>query len=135
MRPATDDDLSSGLCALLDMREKNPDKQMQWADPMTAAKYMTTAADEGRAVVVDGFLILFTASPLWFTKARFLIEELVIRLPGTSGPVESVTTALESLRNRHACVAIVTGDTQVGRMTPHYLAAGYKVLGQQFIKE
>jgi hypothetical protein len=126
--------LTAALAALIAMRDKNPDKQMKWADPNAALAYMVAAADEGRCIMHAGYFIMYSVGPIWFSTASFLIEELVIRIYGSSPP-SAATDALQELHELHGTVAVISGDTQVGRMTPHYLAAGYQVLGQQFIKE
>lgn len=134
MRAADGVDVQNALHALIVMRDKNPDKQMKWAEPEVAVDYMARALGAGRCVMHAGYFIMYSVSPVWYSKASFLIEELVIRVYG-SAPPSYATAALQELHELHGTVAIISGDTQVGRMTPHYLAAGYQVLGQQFIKE
>lgn len=134
MRPASYGDIEEVLSCLIKMRDKNPNKQMKWADPDTALAYMLAAREEGLCVCHAGYFIMYSVGPIWFSKANFLIEELVIRVWGTSPPSLAIE-ALQDLHELHGTVAIIAGDTQVGAMAPHYLAAGYQVLGQQFIKE
>lgn len=135
MKPATKEDCAAALGALLAMRVKNPNKQMKFSDPETALGYMEHAVTQGCAVMVDGYFIMYSVGPAWFSKVNFLIEELIIRIYPTDSPVEVAIAALDELRELFGCVAIVAGDTQVGRMAPKYVAAGFVRLGEQLIKE
>lgn len=135
MRPAVQSDCILAINALVAMRAKNPNKQMRYADPDTALAYMQNAAGSGNAVVVDGYFIMYAVTPAWFSIDPFLIEELIIRIYPTDSPVEVAIAALDELKALFNCVAIVAGDTQVGYMTPKYLANGFVRLGEQLIKE
>lgn len=135
MRPATEADCDAALDALLAMRQKNPNKQMRFADPATALGYMKHAVSQGCAVMHAGFFIMYSVGPAWFSQENFLMEELIIRIYPSTSPVEAAIAVLDELREDFGCCAIVAGDTQIGYMTPKYIAAGYQTLGAQLIKE
>lgn len=135
MRTATLEDCVDAIDALIAMKAKNPNKQMQWSEPSVAFAYMRKQAEDGNAVVVDGYFIMYSVTPIWFTTVPFLVEELIIRIQPTDKPVEVAIAALDRLKEMFGCVAIVAGDAQIGYMTPKYQAAGFQHLGTQLIKE
>lgn len=134
MRVATVDDLILAYEALRKTKEKNPNRQMKWADEGAVWRYLKLARERGEVVVVDGFLILFSACTPWFSFEKFLVEDLILRISGDA-PVERAIAALDILREQHGCVAIISGDTQVGYMAKKYTASGFTLLGSQFMKE
>lgn len=135
MRQATQGDLILGINALVAMREKNPNKQMRYADPDVAFRYLTYAASQGNVVVVDEYLILYSVVKPWFSDADFLVEDLILKIRPTKTPVEVCIDALEELKVMFKCVCVIAGDTQIGYMTPKYIAKGFEPLGVQLIKE
>ena len=135
MRRATAEDIEVAVRVLTALKEKRPTKQMKWADPAAVFEYMTYAATQGCVVVVDGYLIMYSTGPTWFSRAEFLIEEVIVKIAPSEVTVERAIEALEELRVLHGCVATIAGDTQIGYMAPKYMAAGYEPLGLQLIKE
>lgn len=135
MRALLPGDLAAVETALYRMMVKNPNRQMRFANLPTAMEYVCQAALENRVVVVDGYFIMFSVGPAWFTKAHFLVEDIILRIHPTTQPVEVAIAALDTLRVQHECAAVVVGDTQIGVMEPKYLAAGFTRLGTQLIKE
>lgn len=123
------------MAALITLKARRPVGQMKHADPEAARAYITKAAELGGVVVVDGYLIMFSTGPTWFSTADFLIEELILKIEDTSHPVERAIAALDELKVMFNCVATIVGDTQIGYMAPRYMAAGYQPLGLQLIKE
>lgn len=135
MRNATFVEADAAMRALVAMREKNPGKQMRFADEDTAHLHLHNAVAAKRAVVVQGYFILFDIGRPWYSKEDFLIEDLIIRIERTDAPVRVAIDALSELAKGYHCVAVISGDTQIGLMAPQYLAAGFVPLGSQFIKE
>lgn len=135
MRRATPADVSQAMVELLQMRSKNPGKQMQYTDEDTARCYLYEQMKRGLAVVEQGYFILYDVGRPWYSKENFLLEELVIRIERTGAPPSVAIAALDSLKEKHGCIAVIAGDTQIGAMVPHYLAAGFTVLGTQLMKE
>lgn len=135
MRLATNEDTAQALVALIRMKEKNPSKQMQWAEPDAAAHYLALCQQHGYAVVEQGYFILFSPVRPWYSHKLFLVEDLILKIEATTAPVQVAIDALEVLRVQFDCVAIISGDTQVGYMAERYMANGYQMLGVQLIKE
>lgn len=135
MRVATAEDVEVAVTACIAMKDKNPQRQMKWAEPEPARAYMLHAVSQGCAVVHNGFFIMYAVTPAWFTTVTFLIEEIIIRIYPSEHTVETAIEALTDLAKEFGCVAALAGDTQIGYMAPKYQAAGFSVLGQQFIKE
>lgn len=135
MRLADHVDILHALAALVNMKEKNPSKQMQWAEPAAALEYMELCKEHGYAVVEQGYFILFSPVRPWYSRKLFLVEDLILKIEATTAPVQVAIDALEILRVQYDCVAIISGDTQVGYMAERYMANGYQMLGVQLIKE
>ena len=136
MRPASLDMRSIYFDAMLRLKAKSPSTKMGLADPATAYVGLTDFIEQGTAVEVGDFLILYSVSPTWYSPALHLIEELTLRFQRQyNNPVESAVAALDVLAKQVGAKAIAVGDTQIGLMTPYYLAAGYKPLGTQLFKE
>jgi hypothetical protein len=122
--------------ALLRLKAKSVSAKMTMADPPTAYRGLTHFIEEGRAVEVGDYLILFDVGHVWYSPHLHLIEELTMRFQRVhDNPVESAVAALDVLAYQHGAKAIGVGDTQIGLMTPYYLAAGYTPLGTQLFKE
>jgi hypothetical protein len=118
------------------MLAKSPAPQMRYADLETALLYiMHIAGVQGRAWIVDGYLVLYDIGADWYSKKPYLIEQLILKVYDTDAPVENAIAFLELRAKAHGCVMVAAGDTQVGYMTPKYQAAGYSVLGTQLYKE
>lgn len=77
---------------------------------------------------------MFDVGKVWYSNDTFLIEELVLRIDNTGQSPEVAVRALDSLRNRFNCAAVIVGDTQVQAMTNHYIRGGYVLLGNQLMK-
>lgn len=117
------------------MQRRSPAAQMQYTDLAHAMEYLRTAALWRRAVINDGYMILFDIGSPWYTPRRFLIEELILRIGPSIDGVRGAIRCLDELARLHECCAVAAGDTQVGYMVPHYEAEGFHVLGQQLFKE
>jgi hypothetical protein len=114
----------------------NGNNQMKYTDEAKSEAYLYNACAHGRmAIVDDTFGIMFDVGAMWYSSHNFLIEECMLRLVKNDIPVSVAIEALDVLKAQYDCVMIVVGDTQVGRMTPHYTAAGYRLLGTQLIKD
>ena len=136
MKPATMGMLPIYFDAMLRLKAKSPSSKMGLADPATAFAGLRNFIEQGTAVEVGDYLILYDYGPTWYSPKLHMIEELTIRFKREfNNPVESAVAALEVIARQIGASAIAVGDTQIGLMTPYYLAAGYTVLGTQLFKE
>jgi len=120
---------------LLHMKARSPAPQMRHAEIGYAMAALRARADSSQVVINDGYMILFDVGSPWYTKERFLIEELILRIGPSTDGVRGAIRCLDKLARLHECCAVAAGDTQVGYMVPHYEAEGFRVLGQQLFKE
>lgn len=135
MTPATKEDAYEAFAKLVAMKAKSPALQMKFTDEDSALCHMLDCVDKGRAVMVDGYWVQFDYGRAWYSAKNFLIEELILKVYPTAVKVEVAIEALSDLARQHNCVAVAAGDTQIGFMAPKYVAQGYGLLGQQYIKE
>ena len=131
---AADEDLV--IAAMYRMWSLNPSNQMVYTDETKALDYIRAACSGGRVMIVDEtFAVMFDVGCMWYSSTPFLIEECLLRIKRNALPVEAAIVALDWLKDYYNCAMIVVGDTQLGVMTPHYIAAGYRHLGTQLIKD
>jgi hypothetical protein len=134
MRLTAGSDLEFVRSALARLQAKSPAAQMKYTDLDTAMLHI-----EGnylhRSRVVGGYFILFDIGSPWYSKERFLIEDIILRIYPTEFPVTVAIDALSTLATMNNCTAVMAGDTQIGHMVPLYQAAGFVTLGTQLIKE
>lgn len=135
MRPAYPLDIEPIVERLLAMRVKNPNNHMRYTEESMVRASLAGAIAQGKAVMHNGFLILFDVGSPWYTTQKFLIEELILRVYDSDAHVSTAIQQLERLREEHGCVAIAAGDTQVGYMAQHYEAEGYRRIGYQYMKD
>jgi hypothetical protein len=135
MRKATNQDVPAIMAALLAMLPKaNGRGQMAYAEPMEAELSVRHAIFQERAVIVDGYFIMFDVGSPWYTTKRYLIEDIILKIEKTDAPVDTAIQALDVLARKYGCDAIAVGDTQIGYMTPKYINHGYATLGTQLFK-
>ena len=114
----------------------SPAPQMRLVQPKYARSALHLARLAGRLYVYGDFGIFVDVGSPWYTTKPILIEELIVRFRRVyKNRVESAVAQLDEIGKEHGCVAVGAGDTQIGLMAPHYLAAGFQVLGTQFYKE
>ena len=136
MIPATLQNHGMYFEAMLRLKAKSPSSKMGLADPVTAYHGLSRFINEGRAVEVGDYLILYDFGPTWYSPEIHLIEELTMRFKRDErNPVEEAVAALDVIARRIGARGIAVGDSQIGLMTPYYLAAGYNPLGTQLFKE
>lgn len=136
IRFSTTADFMDVSAAMYRMWSLNDSNQMKYTDEQKSLDYIAHACTAGRVAIVDEtFAIMFDVGSQWYTSDNFLIEECLLRIKRNDTPISVAIAALDELRVHFGCVMTVVGDTQVGRMTPHYIAAGYRLLGTQLIKE
>lgn len=121
--------------SLLSMQRNSPAPQMGWCDIAPSMDHITSRMLMARAWVVHGYLVMFDIGAPWHSNARYLIEELILKIQITDRPVTVAIDALSELARLHNCQAVISGDTQIGYMAPKYLAAGFVTLGTQHYKE
>lgn len=107
---------------------------MKYANLEHAMQYIEQASLAGKAHVVSDVFVMFDIGSDWYSKELYMIEQLVLKL-SKYGDVPKAVAFMDNMARVFGVKAIAAGDTQVGAMTPHYIQAGYKVLGTQFIKE
>lgn len=134
MRRADLGDLPHIMSKLKWMLEVNPHGQMKYADVDIAEHYVRTSIETGFCYYVAGYFIMVDVGSDWYTSQKYLIEQLILKIHPTTEPVSVAIRALDTIKVEKGCVAIAAGDTQVGYMTPHYIAAGYTTLGTQLFK-
>lgn len=136
IRQAVIGDGADIMRALHETWRKNPNNQMKFVDVQKAQDKVADAIESGRLVIVDEeFAIMYDVGSPWYSSAKFLIEDMVLRIRPGSTPVRVAIQALDVLSESFGCVLTAVGDTQVGYMTQRYLDEGYKILGTQLIKE
>jgi hypothetical protein len=122
--------------AALGMLDYSPAPQMRLVQPGHVRSVMHLARLSGRLYAFGDFGIFVDVGSPWYTTKQVLIEELIVRFRRVyKNPVEGAIAQLDGIGKEHGCVAVAAGDTQIGYMTPRYLAAGFQVLGTQFYKE
>lgn len=122
--------------AMLEVLSKSPAAHMKLAEPAVALGHLIVRSALGYLWVYGDFAILVDVGSPWYTTKQVLIEEIIIRFRrGYRNTVESAVAQLDVLARDFACVAVVAGDTQLGIMTPRYLAAGFTSLGTQLYKD
>lgn len=145
MRAATNHDLPDILAAMRKMLQVSKSPQMKYADLMEAELHVRNAIHQNgmtvqvtqdcKAVVNDGFFILYDVGPPWYSSENYLIEELILKIGDSVDGVDGAIKCLDKLKVYHGCVLIAAGDTQGGVIKDRYLENGYVVLGHQLIKE
>jgi hypothetical protein len=122
--------------ALVNLLAMSPAPQMRLCEPDVARQNLSRASDERRLFVYGDFGILVDVGSPWHTSKRVLIEEIIVRFRRDYGnKVEGAIAQLDIIAKAFGCVAVAAGDTQIGLMSPRYLAAGFTTLGTQFYKE
>jgi hypothetical protein len=142
MRAAINSDVPLIMKRLLELQGYSTAPHVQFADAMAAELHLrdvihenghsTEVTDNCRAVIVDGFFIMFQVAPMWCTTVNFLMEEMVIRLDGNES-ASRVPYVLKQLQERFNCVAFFGGDSQGDYMGKHYRAAGCVHSGTLYI--
>lgn len=128
-------DLVLILQAVQRLYETSVAPQMKYANFTKASEHIRQAYLDCNLEVVGDFAILFSVGTMWYSDEPMLFEELVIRFRKAVGnPVSDVVPVLDTLREQHGCVAVITGDAQRGLMAPVYLSAGFVPAGTQFYK-
>lgn len=136
LQPASMEDVHSIFEALLKMRKYSSAPQMRLTEPRHAVAHLQMAAAKQHLWVFGDFAILIDVGSPWYSAELVLIEEIIVRFRKEHGnTVDSAVAQLDVLALRFGCAAIAAGDTQIGLMSPRYLAAGFKTLGTQFYKE
>lgn len=135
MRLATQHDVELLLIALRKVWAKSPAPQMKYVDQVSAECGIRDAIHNQRAVIEGDFYIMFDVGKVWYSNSTFLIEELVLRIVNTGQSPAVAVKALDVLKDRFKCDAVIVGDTQVQAMTNHYIRGGYVLLGNQLMKE
>lgn len=142
MRAVINADIPGIMSALVKMLSYSKAPHMQFVDKMEAELFIynvvhenghtTEITDHCRAVIADGFFIMFQVAPMWCTKENFLMEEMVIRISGDAPP-DVVPEILLKLQKRFNCVASFGGDSQGDYMGRYYRAAGWRHSGTLYI--
>lgn len=142
VRAVVNSDIPAIMEKLRELKGYSKAIHVQYADEMEAELHIrnvvhenghsTQVTDLCRAVMADGFFIMYQVAPMWCTKVQFLLEEMVIRVEGDA-PASVVPKVLKQLQERFNCVAFFGGDSQGGYMAKHYVAAGCELSGTLYI--
>ena len=135
MRIATLGDYPLIEAALFKLLDKSPALQMKYVHPPTALANVKKAIEQGRCYIEQGYFLMYDIGPPWYMAQECLIEELILKIEPTDAPVRVAIRAMVELARTLGCEVMVAGDTQVGYMTPHYIAEGFNTLGTQLMKE
>jgi hypothetical protein len=133
--PALPQDIEQAMTVIGKMTRPDLVPFMRHFSPDKAKASLMEAARRNRAYMVDGYLVVFDLMSPWHSDITILIEEFVLRVYPTSQPPSVIPEFLEAARALHNAAYIVSGDGQVGAMSKHYLAAGYRKIGEQYMKE
>jgi len=122
--------------AFLRLKAKSASPKMVLAEPDVAYAGLTKFIQDGQALEIGDYLLLYDFGTVWYSSKVHLIEELIIRFQREyNNPVTDVVAALDTIAKHIGARGIAAGDTQAGIMTPYYLDAGYSFLGTQLFKE
>lgn len=133
--PALPQDIEQAMTVIGKMTRPDLVPFMRHFCPAKAKASLMEAARRNRAYMVDGYLVVFDTMSPWHSDITIVIEEFVLRVYPTNFTPAVVTEFLDAMKSMHNAVSIVSGDGQVGAMSKHYLAAGYRKIGEQFMKE
>lgn len=133
--PAQPENIEQAMTAIGKMARPDLVPFMRHFSPEKAKASLMEAARRNRAYMVDGYLVVFDLMSPWHSDITILIEEFVLRVQATNQPPSVIPEFLDAMRVMHRAAYIVSGDGQVGAMSQHYLAAGYRKIGEQFMKE
>jgi hypothetical protein len=132
---ARESDCISIFDKLLQLQAKSPAPQMALCEPDVAYRHLKQAVREGRLYLFGDYAILVDIGSPWHTTRRVLIEEIILRFRSVNkNSVESAIEQLSIIAKVRGCAAVAAGDTQIGLMSPRYIAAGFQPLGTQFYK-
>lgn len=121
-------------------------KRLQWVQESGDSPYLSDAdldyamgnisdaCAHQRAIIHNGFFIMFDVGSDWFSPKLRLYEKLVLKLD-LSAKARNVPAYLEVLAELLGCEAVVAGDALAGKMTPFYERAGWEHLGTTLTKE
>ncbi len=124
------------MAALLALKAKSPAHQMRITEPMAAELGIRDAIHTGRAYFIGGYFVMYDVGKPWYSDQRLLIEDIILKVyKDSSVSVQDAIASLTTLAKLKGCAAVVSGDTQVGYMSPHYVSAGFVYIGNQFFKE
>jgi hypothetical protein len=133
--PALPQDIEQAMVVIGKMTRPDLVPFMRHFSPERAKASLMQGARNNRAYMVDGYLVVFDLMSPWHSEVTLLIEEFVLRVYPTSHSPSVVPEFLDAMRVMHNAAYIVSGDGQVGAMSKHYLAAGYRKIGEQYMKE
>lgn len=140
-RPVTEEDIPFIRAQLSVLQDRSKAAHMKHTDLDTAVEYIRSGIKGWRppgsgpqAWLVDGFLVLATIGSPWHSSKPMVIEDMIMKVfPG--GDVRYAVEFLSDIAKWHGIEVIVSGDTQIGYMTPFYEGDGFRKLGTQLIKE
>ena len=136
MRLATEDDTSAIRGALANLQQYA--SYYTWAFDIDFDKACQVVADyvaEGKAYIIDGYLVLVDKIVPWYSNTPVLQEWLVVKVYG-EGSVSSIPPALLRLAEQLGCGGVMTADSSpVNIMASAYRKAGFEPLTQSFFKK
>ena len=133
MSIATREDIPGILEALTDLWKRSPAQKMKYIDPKKSTSYVIEAITEGRVRILHGCIVMYDTGSDWCSSQVVLFEQLVLAYE-EGYDASKVPEALLGIAKEQGCSAVLSGDTQIGAMSKHYLAAGFSSIGQQFYR-
>lgn len=105
----------------------------QLANPSIAYHRLVTG--EQRALIVDGYLVVFDVTNLWSGNIPVVMEQYVVRLR-SGGNIRNVVKALMAVAEAENCFGVAVGNASGDpRLSRFYEAAGFVSTGTQYFKE
>ncbi len=139
MRKATHEEVDAVIIpVLLELKATSPSLKMKYTEPEQAREYLHFAVDADLLWIMGGYMVLVDHGRDWYGPHKFLFEQMILKVYPNDKRFsvdDVIAVALPTLEAYFSCVATIAGDTQIGYMIPKYLAAGFKPLGTQLIKE
>jgi hypothetical protein len=136
MRPADENDTSAIRGALDNLQQYA--SYYPWALDVDFDKACQVVADcvaEGKAYIIDGYLVLIDKIVPWYSNTPVLQEWLVVKVYG-EGSVSSIPPALLQIAEQLGCAGVMTADSSpVNIMASAYRKAGFEPLTQSFFKK
>lgn len=144
IRAATVHDVQEVMVGIKKLYATSKSAHMKWADVMEAELairdavhqngYTEDVTENCRAVIADGYFIMYSVGPLWFTTKCFVLEDIVLRCGPTVKGHEGVLMTFKALQRHHNAVGCIVGDQQRGIIGATYEQHGTK-LGSFYLLE
>lgn len=113
-------------------------KAYSWTNEVDFDKACSAVGDfigQGKAYVIDGYLVMIDVIQPWYSNDSVLQEWLVLKLYD-GGSVDSVPPALLAIAKERGCKSVATADSSpISIVADAYTRAGFLPLTRSFTKE